>query len=340
LVTAGQTAQGAPYLLIGIPGEDVGTATDAGSVIYVQDGRSRVVDQGQPGVADAVEAGDRFGQAVAGDANHIAIGVPGEAIGSLDDSGMIHVLEHTWNADGMPHPVAALHQDTGNVTSIAEAGDKFGDALALTGYRPAGAAAASHSLLAVGVPGEGLTVEGVHAAEAGEVITFHFAPSGSWSQEGVFSQLGVDISGSPQPGNHFGAQVAVTNTAPTEPGTAAGMLLAVGVPDETVDGATGSGAVQTFSLLGNPADSDHWIVPGNGAGLPGTPGAGERLGSALTATGTRLYVGMPHGPSAYGAVHTLPWSNLTGGTVQPVTTYEPGQGGLPAGGGAFGTAIQ
>lgn len=36
----------------------------------------------------------------------------------------------------------------------------------------------------------------------------------------------------------------------------------------------------------------------------------------------------------------MPWSNVTGGAVAPVTSYEPGKDGLPAVGKAFGAAIQ
>lgn len=339
-VAAGQTAQGAPYLLIGTPGEDLGDLADAGNSFYVQSGRSAAVHQDKPGVAGVAEAGDRFGHSVAGDANHIAIGAPGEAVGTETDSGMIQVLGHTWNADGLPTPVKGLDQDSEGVSGGAEADDEFGADVALTEYRPAGAATANHSLLAVGSPGEALTANGTSRADAGRVVTFHITASGGWSQQSDIHQNWDDISGTPEKGDRFGEQVAVTNTAPRATGTAATMLIAVGAPGEAVGSVAGAGAVQQFSLLGNPGDADHWIQAGNGYGLPGTPGAGERLGGVLTATGTQLYFGMPNGPSAYGAVHTMPWSNLTGGTAGPVTTYAPGQNGLPAAGQAFGTTVQ
>ncbi|MFE2586100.1 hypothetical protein [Streptomyces sp. NPDC059378] len=66
----------------------------------------------------------------------------------------------------------------------------------------------------------------------------------------------------------------------------------------------------------------------------------QQLGIGIAATGTNLYVGMPYGPSTYGEVHVLPWSNVTGGTVGAVTTYVPGLGGLPAAGARFGTVVK
>lgn len=118
------------------------------------------------------------------------------------------------------------------------------------------------------------------------------------------------------------------------------MLLAVGIPGENEGTAVDSGAVQTFSLLGAPGLTDRWIVPGAAPGLPGVPGANQLLGTSITATATDLYIGMPNGPGARGAAHLMPWSNVTGGAVAPVTSYEPGKGGLPAVGKAFGAAIQ
>ncbi|NGO44888.1 hypothetical protein G6048_22895, partial [Streptomyces sp. YC419] len=53
-----------------------------------------------------------------------------------------------------------------------------------------------------------------------------------------------------------------------------------------------------------------------------------------------LYVGMPYGPGT-GALHALPMSNVTaGGAVAAVTSYRPGQGGLPSVGTRFGYAAR
>jgi hypothetical protein len=54
------------------------------------------------------------------------------------------------------------------------------------------------------------------------------------------------------------------------------------------------------------------------------------VGRSIHFTGTHLYVGMPYGPSR-GAVHALPWANVSGGVKTAVTTYQPGSGGLRGG---------
>lgn len=340
-LAAGHTGDGTPWLLIGIPGEDLGSTVDAGSTIYIQGDRpSRAVHQDTTGISGGVEAGDRFGTAVAGDSNFIVIGTPNEAIGSTADTGYVHILSHDLNGEGRPTQVAAIHQDTDGVNGAVETGDAFGAAVDIVEYRPEGAAAATDSFLAVGSPGESLYKEDtdIERSGAGRVVTFHVTSEGSWDQIGDIGQQKPGVAGGVETNDHFGAEVAVANTAPREVGTAESMLLAVGVPDENLESQSDSGAVQVFSLLGAPGDRDRWIPAGN-YGLPGAPGADERLGSVLTATGDHLYIGMPNGPSTHGAVHALPWANLAVGADLPVTSYQPGTGGLPAAGVSFGSAI-
>lgn len=109
---------------------------------------------------------------------------------------------------------------------------------------------------------------------------------------------------------------------------------------KTTATAAKAGAIATFSLLGSPGANDSWIEVGS-SGIPGRPAADQLLGASLHFTGTRLYVGMPYGPSAYGALDALPLPNVTAGaTNAAITTYQPGQGGLPAAGARFGYAAR
>jgi subtilisin family serine protease len=92
-------------VIVGAPREDVGSAADAG-VVHVLFGSAsgtkrsgaQVVGQHTIGVEGAPERGDRFGTSVAtGDVNadgydDVAIGVPGEDVGTVTDSGLVHVL--------------------------------------------------------------------------------------------------------------------------------------------------------------------------------------------------------------------------------------------------------
>ncbi|MGW0818698.1 trypsin-like serine protease [Streptomyces viridiviolaceus] len=342
-LAAGTTAAGEPFLVIGTPGEGLGTAAKAGEAFYVRGGTNVSVHQDKLDVPGAVEANDGFGAVLAADANNIAIGAPNENIGGDDAAGNLAVFSHKLNSESRPTPLFGLDQDLDTVSGGAEANDRFGASLALAPYRPSGAAAATESILAVGTPGEALAVNDVQKAETGSVMTFRVTASGTYTQlYGISSGTADDdVSGTSEAGDHFGTTVTAVNTAPRAVSTAATMRLAVGIPDEAVGTATKSGAVHIFSLVGAPGANDKWVEAGDGDGIPGTPGANQRLGSSLHFTGTRLYVGMPDGPSTYGTLYALPMSNVTlGQPIAPVTTYQPGQGGLPASGDRFGHAAR
>ncbi|MBU6530271.1 trypsin-like serine protease [Streptomyces mayonensis] len=342
-LAAGTTAAGKPFVVIGTPGESLGSLAAAGEAFYVHDGTNVTLHQDRADTPGTAEAGDRFSESVAADAHHIAIGVPGEAIGTDAEAGGVTVYSHDLNAEKRPTPLFGMDQDLDTVSGGAEPGDLFGAAVALAPYRPAGSATADESLLAIGSPGEALNVNGVSKAETGSVLTFRVTANGTFTQlNGISSGTGDDdVSGTSEAGDHFGATLTAINTAPRAVSTEATMKMAVGIPDEAIGTAKSSGAVHVFSMLGSPGAHDKWIESGDGDGIPGAPGAGQRLGSSLHFTGTHLYVGMPYGPTATGALYALPMSNVTLGepNAEP-TVYQPGQGGLPASGTAFGYAAR
>src|ERR671912_100441 len=125
-------------LAVGIPRENVGTATDAGAVNVLDsadDGSgllpSAVQDQyfqGNNGVPGASEAGDQFGSALgAGDfddnnADNLVVGVPGENLGAVADAGAVLSL---CGFDGQFGGCADGVLTQGN----PEAGDRFAAAL-------------------------------------------------------------------------------------------------------------------------------------------------------------------------------------------------------------------
>ncbi|WKE72024.1 trypsin-like serine protease [Streptomyces sp. WP-1] len=346
-LAAGTTASGEPFLVIGAPGEAIGSVPKAGIAFYVHDSTSTAITTANVGITQdstdvpgAVEANDNFGAAVAADANHIAISAPGDAIGADAGAGNVVVFSHKLNSENRPTPLFGLDQDSDRVSGGAEAGDQFGKSLAMVPYRPSGAASATDSILAVGAPGEDLDIDGVNKSDAGNVITFRLAAAGTFTQMNVYSSgtAADDVVGTSEAGDRFGQTLAAVNTTPGMASTAATMKLAVGAPGEAVGTATKAGAITTFSLLGSPGASDRWIEAGT-SGIPGTPGVDQQLGSSIHYTGTSLYVGMPYGPSKYGALHALPLANVTaGGSNAAITSYQPGQGGLPNTGGRFGYA--
>ncbi|MBC9717652.1 trypsin-like serine protease [Streptomyces sp. TRM66268-LWL] len=342
-VAAATTRAGEPYLLIGNPGEALGTVKTAGSAFYVTNSTSVAVHQDKTGVPGASEEGDRFGASLAANANHAVIGSPSEAIGADKEAGGLAVFDpNKLNAENSPTPLFGLDQDLDGISGGAEAGDDFAASLALTAYRhTAAATGATDSMLAIGSPGEALSVDGgaTQRADAGSVALVRIKADGTWDQTGSLWQ-GTgddDVVGTAEAGDRMGERVTAVNTAPRAVGTAATLRIAVGTPNEAVGTAAKAGAIHTFSLLGTPGANDKWIEAGDGDGIPGTAGADQYLGRSIHLTGTKLYAGMPYGPSSQGALYALPMSNVTaGGAIGPVTTYKPGTGGFPATGSRFG----
>lgn len=335
-LAAGHTTTGEPYLVIGAPGEDA----DAGTAYYLRGTVNKGLVQGKDGVSGGPEPGDDFGATLAATPQHIAVGVPGEGLGSEADAGGVQILEHALSTAGAPRPLGVVNQDQDDVTGAGEAGDRFSDGLAGVPYRPAGSAAATDSIFFVGAPGEDVTVDGVGYADSGGVFTIQVTAAGAIGQHSTIWQGHAGVAGGPENGDRFGATFAAVNTRPKELSSADNIALAVGVPGEDLSGIANTGAVQTFAPLWSPGDTDRWIQTGS-AGLPGSLGANQQVGAHIQATGGNLYVGMPYGPSPYGAMHALPWANVRGWPdTSAVTSYEPGKDGLPAVGTRFGWAMR
>lgn len=126
-------------------------------------------DQDTDGIAGGSEDNDQFGYALAagdfdGDGyDDLAIGIPGEDIGSISNAGAIAVLYGTSSgitASGDQF----IHQDTTYVNGAAEAGDRFGYALATGDFNDDGV-----DDLAVGIPYENIG----STSDAGSVQIFH-----------------------------------------------------------------------------------------------------------------------------------------------------------------------
>ncbi|MDA2978941.1 MAG: FG-GAP-like repeat-containing protein [Actinomycetota bacterium] len=185
-------------LIVGAPGEDVGMRVDAGAINVLfgsQTGLSttdsRVITQASPGIAGGAEAGDRFGAAVtAGDLNDdgyddVAVGVPGEAIGSLDAAGAVNVIY------GSPSGPSSSgdqfwSQASAGVNGAAESGDAFGAAVISVDINGDG-----YDDLVIGVPREDLGA----VADTG-IVAFMFGSEAGLTADGdtTWSEPGFDTN--------------------------------------------------------------------------------------------------------------------------------------------------
>ena len=230
-------AGGTVDLAVGAPGETVGSTAGAGAVLAVEgpadrsfDGPAVLLHQDVPGVLGGASLNDGFGSSLAiGDADDdgdgdLAVGVPGEGIGSSDGAGALHLF--TGSAGGITSAGPTLWQGHG-LSGVAEDDDALGFAVALGDVDLDGAAD-----LFASAPGQ--AVEGI--PQAGLV---HVVPgTGTLPADPPRTLTQTPLQGRPETGDHFGAAFAIADY------TGEGFPdLAVGVPDEDFRASTDAGVV-------------------------------------------------------------------------------------------------
>ena len=151
-------------LVIGVPGEGIGTKGSTGAIVVLL-GTSRGLrpsfasepfSQGVSGVPGGAESGDNFGEALAiGDVDEdgyddVVIGAPGETVGDAPSAGAITVLFGSDAAVRKTGRAGSITQATRGVPSEAERGDQFGRSIAVGDVDGDDA-----DEVVVGAPGEG-----------------------------------------------------------------------------------------------------------------------------------------------------------------------------------------
>ncbi len=233
-------------LAVGIRGEDIGAVANAGAVhaIYGFSGGlsatgDQVWHQDRPGIADACEAGDGFGYALAGgdfdgdDMADLAIGVPAESLGAQTNAGALHIL--FGSGTGLTAGGSQFwHQSVPGTQGGAEAGDYFANALAAGDFDDSG-----HADLAVGIPTEDL---GSAVINAGAIHVFYGGEGGlGTGGNRVWHQDSPGIQDQAEENDSFGAVLAAGDfdgNGATD--------LAVGIPLEDIDTTGEAGAAQVF----------------------------------------------------------------------------------------------
>ena len=327
-LAAGHTHDGKPYLVVGVPGDDVGTIANAGMVNYIRDDVKLIFHQDSAGIGGVAEVDDQFGFAVAASPNHVAVGYPGEAIGAEAGSGGVNVLTHDVSGATLEQ-VRILEQEDID-SGLDEAGDRFGAQLSMVAYVPPGGGSGG-SMLAIGVPGEALGQE----AQAGRVVaTIALTSAGTITSVQSIHQDVTGVDDDAEEGDSFGWQVRLVNRDPGVPATWQNLLLAVGVPGEDRGAYLDNGGVQVFSLVGPPGDHDVWVD--DAIDSAGFVASDYRLiGRSIGANAQHLLVA--DSLATPPAVYVVPWTALTGESMVTADVYISGQNGLPVGGsGKFG----
>ena len=283
-------ADGYDDAVVGDPYATVAGRAEAGAVVVlygdgdgrVGEGRRLLITQGSVN-GSRVEAGDRFGWAVALDdadgdgCADLLVGSPGETWAGQPAAGIAHLI--TFTADGRGGP------GTGRARVFAdrevESGDQFGYAVALLD----GGSGSEDAWVAIGAPGEDVGA----ARDAGAVTTFGYSELGV--SDSGYGVQGGSLPGTAEAGDRLGAAVLVT---PEE-------AFVVGAPGDAVRRGgvlvDGAGSVTSW----NPLLAGHQVLTQESAGVPGTAEAGDQFGASLAfsesdrrATGPQtLAVGSP-----------------------------------------------
>ncbi len=212
-------------LSIGVPGENIGSKSDAGvvSVLYgaSSEGLSattsradQIFSQDSSNIEGSNESGDRLGSSVApGDFNNdgyddLAIGVPFEDIGSSTskvDAGSLNVIYGSLGGLSATSRLAdqTWSQDRTNIEDTSEKEDNFARSLAAGDFNTDG-----YDDLAIGIPNE--DINGI--VDAGAVSVLYGSSAGLSATpllDQFWSQNSVELEGTAEKSDQFGWSLGV-----------------------------------------------------------------------------------------------------------------------------------
>ena len=257
-------------VVVGDPGEDVGSASNAGAVWYLPVDTAGAataaltLSQDTAGVPGAAENGDHFGVSVSARGSVVGVGVSGENDANRKDSGMVELLVVT--AGGTVRHLRAITQASRGIPGALEAGDRFGAQVQV------GAALLCQENLdvAVGSPGEDVGSR----TDAG-TVTLIGQTAGSGCRARVLRQ-GSGLAGAAEDGDAVGSVLALTRGRTDLDEDYRDRLL-IGVPLEDIGAKTDAGLVEPGSG-GITANSTYLAT----LQYPGGYLLGDRYGMVLT----------------------------------------------------------
>jgi hypothetical protein len=262
-------------IVVGAPGEDVGSASGAGRVHLIQ-GKAgtisttvRSFDEGSFPETGGAQAGAGFGSALAVETQQvIAVGAPGRDVDGATDAG--RVVEIKYQAVNVPGTPNLVRQGNGSA-GLPEANDRFGEVVLTT---PTG----DGPILFVGVPHEDIGSK----VDAGSL----FVLDNTNNLQGIH-QDSPGAAGGAEADDRYGSALDLFFT--TEDGGPVA-TIAIGVPGEDIGGRKDAGSVSwaKFALSSVPEEINGPLLGTSvstnqdSRGVPNVLEAGDQFGSALS----------------------------------------------------------
>jgi hypothetical protein len=254
-------------LLVGAPGLDVGSATDAGGVlVYSLDdgtpaGSPSTLTYSDFGAAPATA--DHLGAVMDVTSYHVTLGVPDREVGSASNAG--EAIGFTLvDEPGVVElgDVTRANQNSAGAPGVAEAGDRFGADVDFAG-----------AYTFVGVPGEDISSR----RDAGSVARYREEGNnvaGAWLG---WNQDSSGVPGANESGDRFGSAVKIGWIEVLVDGDPMSEhVYVVGAPGEDIGSVRDAGAITVLAPGVRPA-----FGLSQGSGLPGAAETGDLVGAAL-----------------------------------------------------------
>lgn len=269
-------------LAVGIPYEDIGTITNAGAlhIIYgtasgLDPAGNEIFYEGINGIPGTPETSDYFAKSLAsGDFNNdgfddLAVGVPYDAVDSINDTGFVQVIYGTSGGlSGLDDQVWS--QNSGGILGNAEVNDNFGYSLSTGDFNGDG-----FSDLAIGAFGED-----VDANNSGAVNVIYGSQGGLASTGNQLWYQGYNgLLETPENDDAFGISLAAGDFNGDSRDD-----LVVGVPYEGVSTKTEAGLFHViYGAEGGLTATNNQIVTQDSYGVLDSAENGDQMGRSFAA---------------------------------------------------------